>query len=292
MTQALASRLATALADGRRIVNRGNGGQTSMEIAGRQGGLPVQARLVGERIPASGDVAVSFVAPSPPIAKWAAVGVPVTIAGVQGLLKPVVASKETRHRPLGYTFTRSTPGAIVAAPGNQLVSPHLTDEQNGNSLNSYASILWLGRNGVGSSLHTDVTVYRRMLEIITTDRVMILPVFNGARSESLGRSPCRTVMARNAAVAAAFPQQFFDARRAFIDGAEAWFRTRYPAEYARDWPAKFPERSPDNLGTGSAWDIANDLPPRALRKDWIHLNEFGNEFIAELLAAEVKRRGW
>lgn len=44
---------------------------------------------------------------------------------------------------------------------------------------------------------------------------------------------------------------------------------------------------------GSDWDIvAGDTVPRALRRDDIHANSFGKEFICELLAAKLYSLGW
>ena len=78
-------------------------------------------------------------------------------------------------------------------------------------------------------------------------------------------------------------------RRKFIDGAEAWLQSKYPTIYARDWNLGFkPSRAGDVTGPDSAWDVANDVPPRAMRDDLIHLNRYGYEFIAELITDRIK----
>ncbi len=207
--------------------------------------------------------------------------------------------------PTGYEFVRSGTGNVVSAAGSQVITPVTTEKVDNQvfDLNEYTAILWLGRNGVGGP-GTDVTVYTQMLAKITRTekRVLILPVFNGGyASESNGDPSIPTnstfgytsIMDRNAAVAAAYPQYWYDIRRDFIDGAEAWLRSKYPAVYASDWRESFlPNRSDADLGPDSAWDVANDVPPRALRRDKVHLNEIGNEFLAQLIAAKLKSRGW
>jgi lysophospholipase L1-like esterase len=299
MTALLGSaRVAKALADGRHVVNRGIGGQRSYEVAGRQRGIQVTAVVAGEKIPASGAVAISRLFPT--IARCTKAGVAVSIAGVTGTLRPIGEAVS----PTGYEFVRSAPGNAVSAFGSQVVTPVTTDKVDNKvfDLNEYTAIFWLGRNGLGGP-GTDVTVYAQMLARITNaeKRVLILPVFNGGyASESNGdpaiptrsTSSYTSIMDRNAALAEAYPQYWYDIRRDFIDGAEAWLRSNHPAVYASDWRQFFPNRTDANLGPDSAWDVANDVPPRALRRDKVHLNELGNEFLAQLIAVKLKSRGW
>ena len=289
-----ADRIANEMDDGRRVISKGIGGQTSIEIGGRQGGVVTTCRISGEVIPSSGSVTVTNLYPT--ITRSNSAGVEVLIAGIRGLLKPISG---------GYSFTRSTTGTATPAAGVQIVTPITTDVVNGVTfdLNSYTAIFWAGRNGIGTSNETDVTIYQKMVAKMTSKekRVLILPVFNGGyRTESNGDPAIPTpgtgaytgLMNRNAAVAAALPQYWFDVRRLFIDGAEAWMQQKYPNQYASTWGEPFPERTQSGLGPDSSWDVANDVPPRALRSDLVHLNNLGNQFISELIAAELRRRGW
>src|SRR5690606_13221893 len=92
---------------GRPVTSRGVGGNTSAQIAARQGGRPTYMTLVGGRIPASGAVRVeSFtVTPMGIYGKQVIEG---SIGGVAGVLRRI--SQET------YEFTRTTPGAAVEVP--------------------------------------------------------------------------------------------------------------------------------------------------------------------------------
>jgi hypothetical protein len=289
MTQELgSSRIVTALNDGRRVVNRGVGGQRSAEIAGRQSGLNTTCRVANDQIPASGAVAITSL--SPTIARAMRNGLLVTIAGVTGTLKPVGTDIVN---PIGYEFIRSTTGSAVTASGSQTITPVLTEVVGGQTfnLNNYTAILWLGRNGVGASGETDVTIYTKMIAKMTNPNkaVVILPIFNGGfTSESAGLSGYTSRMDRNANITAAFPNYYYDVRRDFIDGAKAWMQAKYPTEYARDWNLAFSGTRSDT-GPNSDWDVLNDVPPRALRRDKIHLNAMGNDFLAELLANRVRQ---
>jgi hypothetical protein len=294
-----ATRIANGLGFGARVINRGVGGQRSAEITGRQGGLVASGRITGDRISASGAVAITGL--SATIARGMRNGLPVTIAGIQGTLRPVGSAAS----PTGYEFVRSASGNAVAVAGRQVITPVTTDVVNGAAydLNSYGAILWLGRNGVGAHNETDVSIYQKMLTQKTgcDKAVLMLPVFNGGfGGESGGNRASRTnpsagynlILNRNASVAASFPHHWYDVRRDFIDGAEAWMRTKYPSRYANEWRQAFPSRSTTNLGPDSAWDVANDIPPRALRSDRIHLNALGNQFLAELIVSKIKSLGW
>jgi Ca2+-binding RTX toxin-like protein len=293
------NRIAKSLGGGIRVVNRGVGGQRSVEIAGRQGGIVATCRVNGDRIPASGAVAITQL--SATIARGMTNGLAVTIAGVPGILKPVGSSAS----PTGYEFVRSAAGNAVAAAGGQVITPVTTDVENGvvYDLNSDHSIFWLGRNGIGSSSETDVSIYQKMVAKKTGPNkpVLILPGFNGGYNSETGGNPntqttpssgYNAILNRNATVAAVLPQYWYDVRRDFIDGAEAWMKAKYPTRYASDWGQAFPTRSDSGLGPNSAWDVENDIPPRALRFDKIHLNAIGNEFLSELIVNKINALGW
>jgi hypothetical protein len=294
-----ATRIARRLGVDIQVINRGVGGQRSVEIAGRQGGIIASGRVDGGRIPPSGAIAITNL--SATIARGMTSGLPVTIAGVSGILKPVGSASS----PTGYQFVRSVSGKAVTAIGTQVITPVTTDSINGTAyeLNSHSAILWLGRNGIGRTTETDVSIYQKMLAKIagTNKPVLMLPVFNGGYNSEGGGNPAlktapssgySNIINRNSSVAAVFPQHWYDVRRDFIDGAEAWMKAKVPTQYASDWGQAFPTRSETNLGSNSAWDVANDIPPRALRSDKVHLNAMGNEFLAELIANKIKSLGW
>jgi lysophospholipase L1-like esterase len=218
----------------------------------------------------------------------------VAIAGVLGTLTSTSV------------FTRAINGAEVPVANPVTVTPIVDDNVLGvvYDLNEYTAVLWLGRNGTGASQgETDVSIYTAVIGKIRNliKRIIILPVFNGGYSQESNGDPAiptagtqfyDAIMARNASVAAAFPQYFYDIRRDFIDGSAAWLQANYPAIYTSDWGQAFADRTQANLGPDSSWDVVNDVPPRAMRGDAIHLNNYGNEFLARLLATKIQSLNW
>lgn len=291
--------LPAKLGDNRRIVYRGVGGQRSVQIAGRQGGITLTGSITGGQIPASGSVAITGLYPTSAGTNSSLL---VTINGIPGTL----------GWSSGPIFTRATAGSVVTVSNPVTIIPNLKDTVNGidYDLNEYTSIWWLGRNGVGQDVgapaeETDVTVYQKMVAKVRNlsggRKILILPIFNGGFSTESNGDPAipttstagyDAIMARNNAIAAAFPQYYYDIRRAFIDQSAAWLQQKYPAAFASDWTQSFPARTEAGLGPDSAWDVQNDVPPRAFRQDFVHLNSYGNELLAELIVEETNRRSW
>lgn len=295
--------LPTKLGTDRNYNWQGVGAQSSTQIGGRQGGLATSLNITGASIPTSGAVGVTGLYPR--VVSGARLTLPVTIAGVRGTLE--VDPTETT-----YTFTRATAGSAVAVTNPVAVEIDRTVTFNGVNYNGneFTQIFWNGRNGVvGSFGETDISIYTAMIAklINLRKRVLILSIFNGGYSnESNGDPAVPTIPTGpganytlwttiNSGLAAAFPNNYYDLRRDFIDGAEAWLSTRYPAVYASDWGLPFTVgdvRTGANLGPNSGWDVANDVPPRAMRADIVHPNIYGCEFIAELITAKLNSLGW
>lgn len=330
--------LENALGDGRRIVSIGYGGKNSVFIAQRQGGYLSTGTISGAQIPASGSVSVTGLA-APVDNK-----VPTFNCSVDGIAGTL------NHNGGSPTFTRSSAGTALPVTNPVTFVPILNDVISAVTyhLCEYTSILWLGRNGVGGAPEdTDVSVYTGVINEIRnlSKRILILPIFNGGYSSesngdpaipTSGTSGYDTIMSRNASIAAAFPQYWYDVRRDFIDGAEAWLQANHSTAYALNWTRSFYQigsgavsgrpatanngdiwddsgtktiydtatsswvayggsarvQAQANLGPDSAWDVANDVPPRALRADNIHLNAYGNEFLGGLIAAKLQSLGW
>lgn len=339
MTAGLGStRVADALGDGRRVVANGYGGRKSVFIAARQGGFPITGNIANSEIPASGAVAVSNFYPTE-VLDTIFQSLSCTVNGLAGTLN---------YNGGSWTFTRSAAGDAVTVSNPVTFEPVLDDTVSGvvYNLNEYTGILWLGRNGIGGTQgETPVSVYEGVIAKFRNlfKRLIILPIFNGGFSHESDGDPAiptittsgyDTLMGWNNDVAAAFPDLWYDVRRDFIDGSEAWLQANYSAAYALDWTRSFYQigsgavsgrpatanngdiwddsgtktiydtttsswvaytdnpRTLASLGPDSAWDVTNDVPPRAMRGDAIHLNNYGNEFLAELLAAKIQSLGW
>jgi lysophospholipase L1-like esterase len=115
------------------VVNEGNRGDTSTQIGVREGGIPTYATVEGGVIPASGGVTVTFPQGYEPCTvKGPAGGTAGTILGVHGVVTYDSTSRS-------YTFTPSTAGVEVSAPG----SPQFVVD---TPYASYLPVFWEGRN--------------------------------------------------------------------------------------------------------------------------------------------------
>jgi hypothetical protein len=266
-----------ALLPGRTISFRGVGSQTSVQIAARQGGIVATGTIAGNTIPASGAVSVSGLYPSP-----------VTQLGGNSTFIVTATNGTEINGTLAWnggspTFTRATAGSAVAVPDPASFVPSFGPTINGilYSFNEQTALLWSGRNGVGGSFgETDVSVYNAMIANIRNvhKRYLILSIFN-ASGEGTGTTAYSTIIARNNAIQAAFPSNYYDLRTAFVAGAKAWLQTNYNSYFTSNWGA-------------SDTDIANDIPPAAMRLDGIHLNSYGSLYASSLINSQITSRGW
>ncbi|MDT0211250.1 hypothetical protein [Curtobacterium sp. BRD11] len=182
---------------GRTIVTQGIGGQTSPQIAARQGGTPARATVTGGLIPASGSVAVTL---SERLRSDTTTSTPVVIAGVAGSF---VATDSTAY--LAGTFTRTTAGLPAVVPPG-------TPVQTGYEYRDMWPILWYGRNSFTSDAAQAqiVSDLRGSLEWnYHREHALILsiPPWVGEETGSSGRA---RLDAANAAIRDAFPREFVD----------------------------------------------------------------------------------
>ncbi|MDR3772636.1 MAG: hypothetical protein P4L26_04760 [Terracidiphilus sp.] len=113
------------------VVNQAVPANSTTQLAVREGAIPTYATVSGGLIPATGGVTVTFPAGSEPVTSWGPEGgAGGTILGVHGLV--------TYDAGI-YTFTRTTVGSTVSAPGSPqfVVDTHYA---------AWIPVLWEGRN--------------------------------------------------------------------------------------------------------------------------------------------------
>jgi len=304
MTRAFLDGGLTTLGNERRLVNVGIGGQTGVQIAARQGGLATTCQVTGGQVPASGTVALTSVYPDiiyNPTLDGRLTNFPVTINGVAGTI--------SRTDATNYTFSRTTAGSVVAASGTVTMVPVTTDAApiiaidgfaptpfTGADLNEYTAIFWLGHNGIGGSNgETMVSLLNGCIASLRniSKRHLIIPIFN-ATTESGTGGYTNLVNTYWTPLASAFPANYYDIRRDFIDTAKTWMQANYPTQYASDWGQAYTSGGDIRAyaGTNSDYDVTKDMIPRALREDTIHLNAMGSDLFSELLTAKLKSLNW
>ncbi len=135
------------------VWNFGKGGQTSDQIAARQGGLPIAVTVSGDAIPASGGVAVSAKNINILIVAGAFTGTSSgRLCGVPGSMSTDASGN--------WTFSRTSPGASTACPSGSLFVP---DDAGAHEMDS--AILWAGRNDTRGS---------RALHVATRDNILAM----------------------------------------------------------------------------------------------------------------------
>ncbi|MBM9467278.1 SGNH/GDSL hydrolase family protein [Nakamurella leprariae] len=196
--------LATSL--GRASVNIGIGGQTSPQIAARQGGVPALCTVSGGVIPASGSVSVT--AWSTNLAQLTSAGSRSfvgTLAGVPGTLTGTRDSGGTYT----YTFTRTTPGIAVPCPAG-------TPFQTGYQWRDRVPIVCVGRNNFKAGQDEPAVIVGHARSILDWSRrgadglVLSVPPWEGESVSGEFASTRARLDALNAALLAAFPTRFID----------------------------------------------------------------------------------
>lgn len=130
-------------------------------------------------------------------------------------------------------------------------------------------IFWMGRNN-GTRPHETLAHLRDAVAQIKSmnGRFLILSVTNGGNEYyTLGGAPYYyPVIQLNSFLRSEFPDNFVDVRSALLRAASS--------------------SSQDQT------DRTNDIPPLSLRSDNVHFNPAGQRIIADVVAAELARRGW
>jgi hypothetical protein len=211
----------------------------------------MQATLDGNQIPASGTAIVSSLT----CIEYPNIGIEwlsrtgrdeptlVEIAGIRGIL-------HRRNPTQTLAFERLSPGARgCQTTVNQPVTVR-QEYVEGDfrwPLTQFPVVFWAGRNGVGNGAETDASLYQRQVATLSAGAdYLVLPFFNGEHSND---PIYEWFTSRWRSIAAAFPQNYYDIRRSFIDGAEAWIQACYPARYAKEWTMTF-----RTIGTGPVED--------------------------------------
>jgi lysophospholipase L1-like esterase len=254
------------LPKGTTVANQGVGGQTSGQIATRQGGVALS--VARTTIPADGATAVA-ITPSVPGLVWGpdyAVIIEGTLSGVAGVI--------TRTTAEGWLFTRARAGSVVAVSDGTVFQPTGAEEARDDLV-----ITWMGRNDVWYASGDVATAAvraatRAVVEHLGSDirhhLVLSVPT---ATSEVAGSEGYVKVAQINAALEADWPDDFVDVRREIIDnGLELAGITPTQA----DLDAVAADTLPPSL-------MVDDVHPSALCRDRV---------IAPFVYRALVDRGW
>ncbi|MCA8183840.1 SGNH/GDSL hydrolase family protein [Burkholderia vietnamiensis] len=245
--QRLAARL------GRAVYNDGVPGNTSASIAARQGGYTYTGVVAGNTIPVAGGVVVSGYSIDPLAPQTSSYSVRVFLNGVDG------------------TITRS--GGVdtfvpTVKPANPIAVPNPCPiVANSLGMDEWIQLIWAGAND-GYDMTKIMPAIQAMIANLKpiTKRFAILSL-TLKNSEIIGTAGYNACMAANAALQAAFPNNFIDVNTALINAYD-------------------PNNPQDVI------DHANGTTPSSLHSDDRHFNDAGYDIIAHTSQVFILSKGW
>ena len=239
------------------VVNLGQSGWSSSDIAIRQGGLDPLLTVASNQIPASGAVTVTTINPATSYRtngsgskSWLGV-----LAGVPGTL---THNMDTAT----WSFTRTAPGSAVACPAGTPFHCTTADQHRDR-----ITIYWLGRNNIAD-------LPSKLLDTVRDVDLMIAHQTDPKRFLVIGVMPSSTEASHTA-------------RGTAIANHNAYLAQRYGSRFV-DIATLLRTTGLAQVGlaptANDATDIASGLIPRALMVDSIHLNDLGNSAAARIIA--------
>jgi lysophospholipase L1-like esterase len=191
-----------AFATPRTAYNRGVGGQTSTQVAVRQGGVATTATISGGQIPTSGGVTVTFPSGYEPCTSQSPVGgIAGTISGVYGFVT---------YSGGVLTFTRAAAGSAVNVASAQFI-PDL-----GFMSGAAGQVFWVGRNNFASlsQIQSDLTA---MAATVPGGRFLMLTVTNKYDgTENSGSADYNQIIADNSMILSGWPSNSVDIRALLV----------------------------------------------------------------------------
>jgi len=238
---------------GREIYMGGVGGQTSTQIAARQGGVVTLLSVVNDTIPATGAVAVTYRSVSPMTSQG---GGPFsgTLGGVPGSI--------ARATDDSYSFTRTTSGAITQ------ITPSTSFFIDTLGRDSWISVFWMGRNNFSDSVQVKSDIASAIAFLKESPKKFVVLSILNSTYEPKGSSGYQVLIGVNADLAALYPSNYIDIRSYLV--------SQYDPTSAQDIS-----------------DFQNDLVPTSLRgTDPLHINAAGDLLVAKKIAEFFAAKGW
>lgn len=241
---------------GRDVFNGGVSGQTSDQIAARQGGSPAQVTLPNNTMPASGAVVIAAQSTFPISAEG-----PGPITGTIGDIHGTLAYQtDSQNNPL-LVFTRDASGSAVSIPAQTPFRPDTLGRVD------LINVFWMGQNNFYDSARIKSDI-ENCIATLSSQKFIVLSILNsGSGNEGIGTAPYNAIQQINTELARAYPNNYLDIRKILVNSYN-------------------PGNPLDVL------DYNNDVPPSSLRTDADHPNEQGYAIVAQRIADFIAARGW
>jgi lysophospholipase L1-like esterase len=239
---------------GRNTYNGGVSGQTSSQIAARQGGAPALMTLPDNILPAVGLVTIQSQSTFPitPEGQGPITG---TLGGVHGTLSYQISA----NNPPQLQFKRDIPGMLISIPAQ---SPFLPDTQGRET---QINVFWMGENNFYDpfGVKSDIA---KCIAFLANQKFIVMSLLNSG-NEGIGTSSYAQLELINADLARSYPNNFLDIRKVLVN-------------------------SYDSSKPQDVIDHNNDVPPYSLRNDNEHLNDKGYAIVAKQLADYIANKSW
>ena len=185
------------------VKNLGVQKQTSLQIGIREGAIPTTVSIAGGVIPASGSITATFPAGYEPISSVGPRGgIGATILGVHGQLTSVSVGV--------FSFTRSTPGSAVSAPGNPsfvVDTPYA----------GYIPIFWEGRNDATKQAQVLADLAAQVATVPSGQTYLVISVTNdNVDDEWIGGVGYKQVVSLNNQLANLYGSHYLDLRSLLV----------------------------------------------------------------------------
>ena len=229
-------------------------GQTSDQIAARQGGAPAKLTFPGNSMPGSGRVILQDQSTFP-ITPDGPGPIPGTVAGFHGTLSFL----EDTMGNWKLAFTRDTAGQAETIPAATPFNPDTAGRRE------HVNVFWMGQNNFEepAQVKSDIA---KSIAFLTTQKFIVIGMTNTS-TEPRGTDHYNLKVQLNGDLARLYPSNFIDIRRVLIDS--------YDPAIAQD-----------------VTDRSNDVPPSSLRNDEEHLNDRGYGIVAREVAEMIQAKGW
>lgn len=232
------------------VFNAGISGQTSQEIAARQGGAPALLTLPHDRVPETGHVVVNDQSAFP-VTESGPSSIAGTLGGLHGTLNFHSGNLE---------FDRDTSGVSVSVPPDTAFFPDVSDGQ------SRINVFWIGGNNPGQPTEVLADV-AACVNFLSTDRFVVLSLLNPA-SAPAGSDLYDKILSLNDELSAAYPDHYLDVRAALVDAFDPG-RPQDVIDHAADVPPSSLRSDDQHPNTAGYSIVAGEIASFLATKGWL-----------------------